>query len=277
MAKRATLVVVVVVAALLAPLSAATTALTPDERLVAELRAATRTSQSALRSLARPTDRGTERATADLARTLTAIDAARTIAPRAVGALDVRSVRSALQEGRALARTAATDVARGRYAEARAKLRRAIALKAQALRDFGRPLRREFAAKAVNRSFPRVPLYRDYSGVTASASEEVVEIVIGRATRATANANESFGGDASAPGLQITSLTAYQIQNPIGAYTTNWCTYDDGLITCRLQPTLTRDHLFTLAFTPKLARGTGMLVMFRGASGRSSYSIYTVR
>lgn len=277
MAKRATLVVVVVVAALLAPLSPATTAPTPDERLVAELRSATQGSQSALRNLAQPTDRRKERASADLVRALASIDAARTIAPRAVGALETRSVRVALRQGRALARVAATDVTRGRYAQARTKLRQAIALKTQALRDFGRPLRREFAAKAVNRSFARVPLYKDYSGVTASASEEVVEIVIGRATRATANASETYVGDTTTSGLEITSLTAYQIQDPIGAYTTNWCTFDGGLITCPLRPTLTRDHLFTLAFTPKLARGTEVLVIFRAASGRSSYSVYTVR
>jgi hypothetical protein len=72
-------------------------------------------------------------------------------------------------------------------------------------------------------------------------------------------------------------MTAYQIQDPIGRYTTNWCTLDEGLITCPLRPTLTRDHLFTLAFTPKLPRGTEVLVKFRAASGRTSYSVYTVR
>jgi hypothetical protein len=72
-------------------------------------------------------------------------------------------------------------------------------------------------------------------------------------------------------------MTAYQIQDPIGRYTTNWCTLDAGLIICPLRPTLTRDHLFTVAFTPKLPRGTEVLVKFRAASGRTSYSVYTVR
>jgi hypothetical protein len=277
MALRATLAVVVAAVAALAPLSAAAPAPTPDERLVSELLTASRSAQAAQRSLASPSPQRAAGATKELRQALASIDAARKIAPRAVGALENRSMRVALQQGRTLTRVAQADVSKGRFGPARSKLTQVIALKAAALREFGRPLRREFTAKAVNRSFPTVPLYREYSGVTASASEEVVEIVIGRATRATANAGEPGRGAPLSQGLPIAEMTAYQIQDPIGRYTSNWCTLADGLITCPLRPTLTRDHLFTVAFTPKLARGTEVLVKFRAASGRTTYSLYTVR
>jgi hypothetical protein len=263
--------------ALFAPLSAAAPGLTPDERLVNELRLASRSAQVAQRTLRTASEQQAEKAVAELERALEAIDVARTVAPRAVGALELRSMRIALQRGRTLTRAARSDIAKGRYAAARSKLAEALALKAAALREFGAPLRREFAAKAVHRSFPTVPLYRDYSGVTASAAEEVVEIVIGPATRATANAGEPGHRAPASPGLPVTGMTAYQIQDPIGRYTSNWCTLDAGLITCPLAPTLTRDHLFTLAFTPKLPRGMQVLVKFRAASGRTSYSVYTAR
>ncbi|MFO7573369.1 MAG: hypothetical protein R6W48_12335 [Gaiellaceae bacterium] len=273
---RATLVVVVAAATLLAPLSVAAPTVTPDQRLAAELQAATRASQAALRSLTQPTAPRSARAAEELRRALAAIDAARVVAPRAVGAFENRSMRAALQQGRALTRAAAYDVAKGRYGPARSKIGQANALRTTALRDFGRPLRKEFAATAVNRDFRNVPAFREHSGVTATASEEVVEIVIGRATRTTANAGEPTSG-AFAQGLPIAALTAYQIQDPIGAYTTNWCSLAAGLITCPLRPTLVQRHSFTLAFSPKLTRGTQILVKFRAASGRSSYSVYTVR
>lgn len=261
----------------LVPFSAAASVPTPDERLFNELRAATRSVQTAQRNLATPSQQRAAKAVAELERALAALDVARKVAPRAVGALENRSMRIALQRGRSLARSAEADIAHARYAAARSKLSEALALKAAALREFGTPLKREFQAKAVNRSFPNVPLYREYSGVTASAAEEVVEIVIGPATRATANAGEPGRRAPASSGLPVTEMTAYQIQDPIGRYTTNWCTLDAGLITCPLRPTLTRDHLFTLAFAPKLPSGMQVLVKFRAASGRTSYSVYTAR
>lgn len=263
----------VVVAMLVPSLSAAAPSPTPDERLVAQLRTAMQSAKAAERSLSG--GRG-ETASASLGRALSALEAARAVAPQAVGALENRSMRVALQQGRMLIRNAAADASRGRVGSAATKLAQARALARIALREFGRPLRREFVATAVHRSFPNVPAFRDFSGVTASASEEVVEILIGRATRATANAGDGIAVP-SAPGLPVTELSAYQIQDPIGRYTTNWCSLDAGLITCPLRPTLTRDHLFTLAFTPKLPRGMQVLVRFRAASGRTSYALYTAR
>ncbi|MDW8337818.1 MAG: hypothetical protein RMM28_01590, partial [Thermoleophilia bacterium] len=248
---------------------------TPDERLVAELQTVVEAAGSARRALS--SGREPAAASDPLRRALAALESARVVAPRAGGALENRSMRAALRQGRTLVRGASADVSRGRAAAAAAKLAQTLTLARVALREFGRPLRREFVATAVHRSFPNIPAYRDYSGVTASTSEEVVEIVIGRATRATANAGEGARAVPAAPGLPVTELSAYQIQDPIGRYTTNWCALDAGLITCPLRPTLTRDHLFTLAFAPKLPRGMQVLVRFRAASGRSSYSVYTAR
>lgn len=277
MARRATLAAAVATAAALAPPSAAAPAPTPDERLVARLRAAQQSAQTAQRKLAAPTAQRVARASDELRRTLAALDAARLVAPKAVGALENRSMRDALSRGRALARSASADVAQGRLGAARSKLAQTIALYQAALGEFGRPLRREFVATAVDRDFRNVPAFRDYSGVTATASEEVVHILIGRATRATANAGEPRGSVPLAEGLPIASMTAYQIQDPIGRYTTSWCDLAEGLITCPLRPTLLHNHRFTLAFAPKLERGTKVLVKFRAASGRTSYSVYTAR
>lgn len=278
MALRATPLLLVAVAALLVPLSsAAQPRVTADQLLVRELETAAGTARSALRSLARPTHRREAKAAAELRRTVAAVEAARKVAPRAVGALEARSMRTALQQSRVLATQAATDIARGRYAAARTKIRKALKLKTIALREFGTPLAKDFPSFAVNRNFRNVPAYRNYSGVTATAGEEVVEIIIGAANRETAKAgepSETVGGSA---GLPITELSAYQIQDPIGAYTTNRCSLDAGLITCPLRPTLRPRHSFTLAFAPKLERGTQILLKFRAASGRRSHALFTIR
>lgn len=270
---------VLLVAVVLAPSSAGAPgqALTPDQQLVSQLEAATTASRAALRSLARPSEARAAQAAEDLLQALTAVDAARKVAPRAVGALASPSMRAALQQTRALTQQARADIGRGRYDSARAKIKRALALKAAALRDFGSPLVREFPSFAVNRNFRNVPAFREFSGLTATAGEEVVEIVIGAATRATATTWTPRAGLRVSQTLPITQLTAYQIQDPIGAYTTNWCTLDAGLISCLLRPTLRPQHKFTIAFAPKLERGTQILVQFRTASGKRSYSVFTSR
>jgi hypothetical protein len=252
-------------------------ALTPDQQLVAQLETATAASRAALRALARPSAAKTAKAADDLLQALAALDAAQKVAPRAVGALEDPSMRAALRQTPALTRQARTDIARGRYGAARAKIKRALALKTVALKWFGAPLVREFSSFAVNRNFRNVPAFRDYSGVTATAAVEVVEIIIGAASRATATVGDAPAAIRDSPVLPIERLTAYQIQDPIGAYTTNWCSLDGGLISCTLRPTLRPQHKFTLAFAPKLARGTKILVRFRAASGRSSYSVFTSR
>jgi hypothetical protein len=266
------------VALALAPLSSgATPARTPDQQLVSQLETATAASRAALRSLARPSARSNAKATEDLQRALTALDVARKVAPRAVGALKEASMRAALQQAYALTRQARSDIAKRRYDAARVRIKRVVLLKTVALTGFGAPLLREFTSFAVNRNFRNAPSYTDYSGLTATAAEEVVEIVIGLADRATATAGLASASTRTSAGLPITQMTAYQIQDPIGAYSTNWCTLDAGLISCVLSPTLRPRHKFTLAFTPKLERGTEILVKFRSASGKRSYAVFETR
>ena len=50
-----------------------------------------------------------------------------------------------------------------------------------------------------------------------------------------------------------------------------------GLISCVLRPTLRPRHKFTVAFTPKLERGTEILVKFLSASGKRSYAVFETR
>ena len=268
---------VLLLALALAPLSAGAPRLTPDQQLVSQLEAATASYTASLRALARPTEERTARAADELTAAVVSLDAARKVAPRAVGALETPSMRAALQQTRALTKQALADVENERYAAARTKIKRALALKTVALRDFGVPLTRDFSSFAVDRNFRNVPAFRNYSGLTATAAEEVVEIVIGAANRATAAAGDAPAVIRDSQELPITRLTAYQIQDPIGAYTTNWCSLDVGLISCRLKPTLRPQHKFTIAFAPKLDRGTKILVKFRSASGRQSYVVFATR
>jgi hypothetical protein len=278
MARRATPLAALLIALAVAPLSPGARAPTPDEQLVTGLETATAASRAALRSLASPTTKRAARAEGELGRALTALDAATRAAPRAVGALETPSVRAALRQARMLGRQAAADVARGHYTAARLKIERALALKEAALADFGVPLEKEFTAFVVNRDFRNVSGFTDYSGLSATVSEEVVEIVIGAADRTTANAGEPGGSVSEASGLPITATSVYLVSDPIGRFWSDWCSLRQGLITCQLvRGTMHPTDIFTIAFGPKLKRGTKLLVKFRSATGRRSYAVFTTR
>lgn len=251
---------------------------TADQVLVAELEGAASAARSALRRLSQPSTSGSVKAVADLRRAATGVASAAGVAPRAVGALDVPSVRLALGRTRTLSRRAAADARAGRYAAARSRIQEAIALKRAALRDFGTPLAKEFPAFAVNRDFENVRGFAGYSGLTATAGAEVVHMVIGAADRVTANVGEvrqvaRVTGEA----LPITQMSVFIIRDPIGRFTSNWCALADGLITCDLRPTLRPGYTYTIAFGPKLAPGTRLLVKFTAADGRRSYAVFRTR
>jgi hypothetical protein len=261
----------------LSPLSRAAPAPTADQQLVAGLGTAKAALRSALESLSRPSTQRASKANRELARGLAALDTATRAAPRAVGALDTPSVRIALRDARALTRRARRDVSHRRYAAARAEIARAMALKTAALADFGVPLAKEFTSFAINRDFHNVPGFEDYSGFSAKVGEEVTEIVIGPANRATANAGEAGVSVGMPDGLPITAMSVAVISDPIGRFTSGWCQLDSGLITCRVRPAMPTDRTFTIAFGPKLAPGTKVLVKFRSPSGQRSYTIFSTR
>jgi hypothetical protein len=194
-----------------------------------------------------------------------------------VGALDIPSVRTALAKAGALLQKARLDVAKERYVAARAKLVRAADLADNALGGFGVPLVKEFAAFAVNRDFGYLPEFVDYSGLSARVGSEITEVVVGAANRSTANVGERGGVANEAVGLPITRMSVAVISDPIGRFSSGWCELDLGVITCRIQPAMPRDHVFTIAFGPKLPKGTKLLVKFRTGTGERSYSVLSTK
>ena len=253
----------------------AATTPTPDQQLASSARASRTAVRAAVRALARPATANA--AFAQLERAARAVRTAADVAGRAVGALATPSVAQALARGPGLLRRARADLAARRRPSARAKAVAAEALLSAAIRDFGLPLARDFAAFAVDRDFTSVRGFADYSGFTATAAEEVTDVVIGAADRETANAGEWTTVVDSGDGLPITRMSVYVIRDPIGRFTSNWCSLQEGLITCRLRPTLRPDYSYTIAFGPKLEPGTEVLVKFRTADARRSFVVFTTR
>jgi hypothetical protein len=239
------------VAAVSIPASAAAPPMTPDQQLVAGLEQA--------RSAARETLEGKPA----LRKVIAGLRSARMAAPRAVGALEIPSVRAVLGQGEPLAR--------------RLKLRRLIALTSVALDDFGTPLEQDFASFAVGRVYPYLPEFRNYSGVSATVEDDITEVVIGAADRTTANAGElGFAPHGSSP-LPITRISLAVFSDSIGRFTSGWCELESGLITCRMRPAMPAELVFSIAFGPKLPKGTKLLVKFRSATGDRSYSVFATR
>ena len=238
------------VAAVSIPASAAAPSMTPDQQLVAGLEQA--------RSAARET-LGGEPA---LQKVIAGVRSARMAAPRAVGALEIPTVRAILRQGEPLARR---------------NLRRLIALTSAALDDFGAPLEKDFASFAVGRVYPYLPEFRNYSGLSATVEDDITEVVIGAADRTTANAGElGFAPDGSSP-LPITRISLAVFSDPIGRFTSGWCELEAGLITCRMRPAMPAELVFSIAFAPKLPKGTKLLAKFRSATGDRSYAVFATR
>lgn len=233
------------VAAVSLPASAAPS-LTPDQQLVAGLEQA--------RSAARATLQGK----AERGKLAEGMRRARRAAPHAVGALESPAMQAALR------------------ASGHTQLRRLIALTSAALDDFGVPLEKDFAAFAVSRNFAYLPEFANYSGLSATIGADVSEVVIGAADRQTANVGER-GGTITSAGLPITDMSLAVISDPIGNFTAGACELESGLITCRMRPAMPRDRIFTIAFGPKLPKGTKLLVKFRSPAGDRSYAVFTTR
>ena len=250
---------------------------TPDQQLVSGLTTMRGAMRSAAAQLVQPSSARVARARADIARGLNGGGIAVRAAKGAVGALETPAVRVALEQARRQVRSARADVAGKRYGAARAKLTRASGLATEALLDFGVPLAKEFQAFAVNRNFDYLPEFVNFSGLSARVGSEITEVVIGGANRSTANVGEQGAVADATVGLPITRMSTAVISDPIGRFSSGWCELDAGVITCRIQPAMPTNHVFTIAFGPKLPAGTKLLVKFRSAAGGRSYSVFTTR
>jgi hypothetical protein len=250
---------------------------TPDQQLVVGLTTIHGAARAASTSLARPSAARVATARSEILRSIAGATTASKAARSAVGALEIASVRIALERAGSLVRKARADVAKEKYSAARAKLTRAADLAADALGDFGVPLVKEFSAFAVNRDFGYLPEFVNYSGVSARVGSDITEVVIGAANRSTANVGERGAVADENVGLPITRMSVAVISDPIGRFSSGWCELDFGVITCRMRPAMPTSHVFTIAFGPKLPKGTKLLVKFRTATGERSYSVFTTR
>ena len=250
---------------------------TPDQQLVVALTTVRNTARAAATSLAKPSKPRVATAKNEIRRSAAGVTIAGKAARSAVGALDIPSVRAALARAASLLQKARLDVAGERYGPARVKLSRAAGLADDALGDFGVPLAKEFAAFAVSRDFGYLPEFVNYSGLSARVGSEITEVVIGAANRSTANVGERGAVADEAVGLPITRMSVAVISDPIGRFSSGWCELDLGVISCRIRPAMPTDHVFTIAFGPKLPKGTRLLVKFRTATGERSYSVFTTR
>jgi hypothetical protein len=277
-------VIAAMVMALAVQGAAAAPARTPDQLLVAGLKTARAASQTALSSISPGSPTGAQKAAAELSRAIKGIDTANSAATSAVGALQMPSVRTAVRQGKALARQARSDVVGGRYAAARAKLRRAKALTSAALSDFGVPLEKDFPVFLTTREHvgdTGAPIYdkdaAGNTGLSALVSRDIAEVVIGTADRRTANAGEPGATSRNSRGLPITWIGPAFLVEASGRYTTNHCSLKSGLITCRLYSPMPADRVFMIAVWPGLPKGTKLLAKFRSPKGDRSYDVWTTR
>jgi hypothetical protein len=261
----------------LVPFAGGATQGTPDQQLVAGLKDATRASRAALSNLAKPTPSRLTRARADLLRALGALEKATKVSTRAVGAVETPSVRNGLRKAAALARQARADIAGGRLSAAKARIAAAMRLKEVALADFGVPLEKEFTSFAVRQDMTEVPGFSNFSGITATVGSSVSEIYIGIADRTTANAGEPFGNGTQSEEVAITRISQYAMVDPNGSFLGGLCLLDEGVIDCPFYEPMRSDQRFTIAFGPKLPKGTKVLVKFRGTNGDRSYALVSMR
>ncbi len=278
MATRAALAAALLAGIALVPFAGAANQVTPDQQLVAGLKDATRASRAALNKLAKPTPTRLTGARADLLRALGALDKATKVSPRAIGAVETASVRDGLRKAASLARQARVDIAGGRLSAAKARIAAAVRLKAAALADFGVPLAKEFTSFAVWQDMSEVPGFENFSGLTATVGTSVSEVHVGIANRTTANAGEPLGKRiAPAQQVAITRISQYTMTNPNGSFLGGLCLLEDGVIDCPFFEPMRSDQRFTIAFGPKLPKGTRVLVKFRATNGDRSYAIVSMR
>lgn len=277
MATRAAAAAALLICLSLVPLTSAARPLTADQQLATGLSDALAASASSLANLSHPSTARTAKARAGLGNALRALGRATRYAPNAIGALELPSVRNGLPAATGLMRGARTDVRNTRYAAARAKLKKAIALTTAAHTDFGVPLSKDFTSFAVNQSLKNVVGFEEYSALTATVGTYVDEIVIGAANRETANVGEHGGKLLASKQLPITQMSQFMMVEPNGEFAGGWCDLAAGLITCPLDEPMRSDQRFTIAFGPKLPRGTKMLLKFRAQDGGRSYALLSTR
>jgi hypothetical protein len=258
--------------------AAATAPKTADQKFVDALKDARALAKKSFRQIkgSPPTFEGVKQAKANLTQTRKLIGRANGLAPQTVGATASEDVLDDLKAGSTAAREATASLSSGDYEGARRSINEAVAAIGAAQTSFGIPLAKEFNAFAVYRDFSRIEGFDDFLGFSAKVNAPIAKIVFGLAGRETANMAET-GGRRRTPAIAITKLALYTLQEPSGAFSSNWCKLTRGIAVCDLDPTMNADEIFSVAFGPRVAKGTKFLVKFWSTDGRRSHAIMTTR
>lgn len=262
------------------PLAGAMSAarLSPDQEWVFELRSSRASNQVAFTQL-KPGNISPDEVSKAKFEVSGAIGHLRKVAraaPATIGGSD-DEIAASVREAQTLSAQAAKYLNSRNYPTARKTVGLAMGATDAALRMFGVPLASDFRVVAAFRELGKVQGWEDYIGLNAKAPGYTIsKVVIGLAGRETANAAES-GGFRRAPSLAITKLAIYTLQKPSGEYSSGWGNIVNGVIVCKLDPTMAKDETFAISFQPRVPPGTKFLVKLQSTDGKRSYAVVTTK
>jgi hypothetical protein len=255
-----------------------TARLSPDQEWVFELRSSRASNQVAFTQLkpgAISPDEVTK-AKFEVSGAIGHLRKAAGVASATIGASD-DEIAAGLRDAQTLTAQASKYLTSKNYPTARKTVGLAMGATDAALRMFGVPLASDFRVVAGFRELGKVQGWEDYIGLNAKApGTKISKVVIGLAGRETANAAES-GGFRRAPSLAITKLAIYTLQKPSGEYSSGWGNIVNGVIVCKLDPTMAKDETFAISFQPRVPPGTKFLVKLQSTDGKRSYAVVTTK
>lgn len=253
-------------------------ALSPDQTWVFELKSSLASNQTALNQL-KPggvTPDELSKAKLEVSGAIAHIKKAASVAPATIGASD-DEIAASVQEAQTLDSQAARALSSKGYDTVRKNLGLAMGATKEALKMFGVPLASDFKVVANFRPLNKVVGWEGYIGLNAKAPGMTIsKVVIGLAGRETANAAEP-GGLRRAPALPVTKLAIYTLQQPSGEYHSGWGKIVNGIIVCKLNPTMAKDETFAISFQPIMPPGTKFLVKLQSTDGKRSYAVVTTK
>jgi hypothetical protein len=261
------------------PLAGAMSAarLSPDQEWVFELRSSRASNQTAFTQL-KPGSISPEevsKATLEVSGAIGHLKKVARVAPATVGTTD--EIAASVREAQTQSAQASKSLNSRNYAAARKSVDLAMDATDAALAMFGVPLASDFRVVATFRELGKVQGWEDYIGLYAKAPGMTIsKVVIGLAGRETANAAEARGFR-RAPSLPITKLAIYTLQEPSGEYSSGWGNIVNGVIVCKLDPTMAKDETFAISFQPRVPAGTKFLVKLQSTDGKRSYAVVTTK
>ena len=253
-------------------------AMSPDQTWAFELKSSLASNQTALNQLKAGgvTPDELSKAKLEVSGAIKHIRKAASVAPATIGASD-DEIAASVREALTLDGQAAKALGSKSYAAATKSLESAMGATKEAMKMFGVPLGSDFRVVASFRPLGKVQGWEGYIGLQAKAPGVTIsQVVIGLAGRETANAAEP-GGLRRAPSMPVTKLAIYTLQKPSGEYNSGWGKIVNGVIVCKLDPTMAKDETFAINFQPILPPGTKFLVKFQSTDRKRGYAVITAK